>query len=133
MELTEAQKDANYRELVRVTSYALEDVQTLDAAWFVHDNGLLEHTIERNGECFPLKKSHYSNYDPTLIGYDLGVPQITMDGSIQVRKFGLWVAHPKADADINRQAVTDALRKLISNRVQSSAQVDIDSFYARRL
>ncbi len=130
-DLTAAQLDTNYQERARVARYALEDLQGLDDEWFVHDNKLLRHEIKRDGEGFLFLKSHFSGseFEPSLVGYDMYVPQITDKGFKKV-PIRLWVEHPKADAGINRTATMDALRQLIRDRNLVSGRVDIDVYYA---
>lgn len=127
---TAAQREANYQQRVRVARYALEDIPILPIEWFVHDNNLLEHEIERNGESFRFTKSHFSNYKPTLVGYELWVPQITPTGGLDDTPIRLWVENPQVDTEVNRRATMDALRLLIRDRNLVSGRIDIDVYYA---
>lgn len=123
-----------YETLVRVVTYALEDIPTLNNKWFVHDNKEHEHDIERNGETFKFMKKHYTKYDPKTIGFDLEVPDA--DGVVQTHT--LWVKNPQTDTSINRRATIGALKLLISVPNKKNAQVEAtqyahcESRYTRR-
>lgn len=102
--------NAQYKELVRVVTYAIEDIPTLEDKWFVHDNTQQEHHIKRNGETFDFLKEHYSKYMPTYIGFDLYVPRVD---ATQHKVYPIWVTYPQADTSVNRRATIAALQGII--------------------
>lgn len=106
-----ADAEADYRELVRVVTYAIEDVPTIHDKYFVHDNVRRRHLIRRGGETFNFNKEHYSNVFPTWIGFELWVNQ-----SGTLKAFPIWVTHPQADTSVNRRATIAALERLIRHR-----------------
>ena len=68
--------EIHFQQVVRVATYAIEDLASLsETEWFTHDNQQRKHQIKRDGEEFTFRKSHYSRYKPTYIGYDLETPQ----------------------------------------------------------
>ncbi|KAI0737956.1 hypothetical protein C8Q80DRAFT_1348024 [Daedaleopsis nitida] len=111
--------DADYQQISRVVTYALEDLGGLSDEWFVHDKHERTHVITRGQEEFDFTKSHFSKYDPTCIGFDLQVPQ-----TAGLTFFTLWIQHPRSDTGANRRATEAALLRLKNTRNVKQIQVD---------
>ena len=114
-----AQAEADFQEVVRVVTYALEDLEILDRdKWFKHEDTQHTHLIQRNGEEFTFSKNLYSMYKPTHIGFVLSIP---LRGKLT--NFSIWVTDPVEDTAVNKRAAVRALEKLKSMRNLKLAQV----------
>ncbi len=110
--------EANYQQVVRVVTYALEDLATLGDEWFVHDDVRLEHIIKRETEEFKFTKSNYSNQVPPYIGFQLSIPQ-----GAKMTTFAIWVRDVDQNVARNRRATIGALQRLRDTRHLQTIQV----------
>ncbi|KAI0696973.1 hypothetical protein C8T65DRAFT_29127 [Cerioporus squamosus] len=125
-----AQAETNIQQVVRVVTYALEDLASLGDEWFVHDEAVLEHRIKRGSEEFLFTKIHFSNRVPPYIGFQLSIPQrVAQD--ITMTPFNLWVCDPDPNTARNRRATIGALERLRDTRNLQAVQVSAaDNKYA---
>lgn len=107
-----AQAEADFQQVVRVATYAIEDLPNLDReTWFKHDNVTLSHDIVRNGEAFTFEKTLFSRIKPTFIGYELHIPLST-----GMSTFAIYVRDPVEDTAVNRRAASRALERFTTIR-----------------
>lgn len=107
-----AQAEADFQQVVRVVTYAIEDLPNLDQEkWFKHDNARLSHRIVRNGEQFAFRKTLFSRIKPTFIGYQLRIPL-----SSGLSTFTIYVRDPVEDTAVNRMAASRALERFTNMR-----------------
>ena len=114
-----AQAEADFQKVVRVVTYAIEDLEILNRyEWFKHDDTPRTHIIKRNGEEFTFSKNSYSRYNPTHIGFMLSIRI-----SEGLTHFAIWVMDPVEDTAVNKRAAVRALERLKSMRNLRLAQV----------
>ena len=109
-----SQAEADFQRLVRVATYAIEDLPNLDQIrWFTHDGEKLDHRIRRNGEAYLFSKSHssYPESKPMYIGYELCIAQST-----GWKIYTIWVCDPVEDTAVNRKAAAKALERFTTMR-----------------
>ena len=122
-----AQRQADYQQVVRVVTYAIEDLPHLPDEWFVHMDITGRHTIVRNGEQFAFNRQGFSQANPSVIGFELYVPQAS---SLRPARISLWIENPHQNVAVNRRATRGALERIIArgNLNISTCQVDATQY-----
>ncbi|KAI0076780.1 hypothetical protein K474DRAFT_1754690 [Panus rudis PR-1116 ss-1] len=126
-QLTTLQRETNRDNIQLAIVYALDELPKLADLWFRHNDSQYSLVLKRDGNSFEcdFRKSNFSSWNPSLLGYSIHIPQIVSpSGTVKQERFSIWITHPQADANVNRRAVLEGLRLLASDPTRSSAQID---------